>query len=106
MAKSITFSTHVLDTSTGAPAPGVGVELTPAGSGSGLRGTTDADGRLRFSEELSTGEYELSFELDGHFDGRPHLSDRVRLHLRLHEPRHYHVPLLVSPFGVASYRGS
>jgi 5-hydroxyisourate hydrolase len=106
LAKSITFSTHVLDTSTGTPAPGVIVELTPAGSGSGVRGTTDTDGRLRFSQELTTGEYELSFGLDGHFGGRPHLSDRVRLHLRLHEPRHYHVPLLVSPFGVTSYRGS
>ena len=106
MRKSITFSTHVLDTSTGAPAPQVSVVLTPAGDGAPLSGRTDADGRLRFPEPFPSGEYELSFELAEHFGGRPHLSDRVRLHLRLEEPRHYHVPLLVSPFGFASYRGS
>jgi 5-hydroxyisourate hydrolase len=103
--KSITFSTHVLDTSTGTPAPGVRVVLKGAGDSS-LHGATGADGRLRFEQPLEVGEYELSFHLEGHFAGRPHLSDRVQVHLRLQEPRHYHVPLLLSPFGFSSYRGS
>lgn len=106
MTKSITFSTHVLDTSTGQPASGVPIALTPAGEGAQLSGRTDADGRLRFPDPVAPGEYELTFELAGHFGAQPHLSDRLRLHVRLEEPRHYHVPLLVSPFGVASYRGS
>jgi 5-hydroxyisourate hydrolase len=105
VSKSITFSTHVLDTASGSPASDVGIELTPSG-GAPLRGTTDSDGRLRFEELLEPGDYELSFQLEGHFAGRPHLSNRLRIHLLLEDPRHYHVPLLVSPFGFASYRGS
>ena len=105
MSKSITFSTHVLDTSTGAPAAGVQVQLSSS-EGIALEGATDQDGRLSFLEFLSPGPYEVSFSLEAHFDGRPHLSDRVRLDLRLQEARHYHVPLLVSPFGFTSYRGS
>jgi 5-hydroxyisourate hydrolase len=105
VSKSITFSTHVLDVSTGSPAPNVPVELEAA-DGPALRGTTDADGRCGFEEPLDPGEYEVSFDLEAHFAGRPHLSDRVRVHLRLEEQRHYHVPLLVSPFGFSSYRGS
>jgi 5-hydroxyisourate hydrolase len=68
--------------------------------------THDRDGRLRLAEALEPGEYELSFHLQGHFGAGPHLSDRVSLQLRLEGQRHYHVPLLVSPFGFASYRGS
>ena len=69
-------------------------------------GATDADGRLRFEQPLKPGSYELAFDLRAHFAGRPHLSDRVQVQLRLEDSRHYHVPLLVSPFGFASYRGS
>jgi 5-hydroxyisourate hydrolase len=71
-----------------------------------MTGATDSDGRLRFERSLQPGEYELAFDLRSHFAGRPHLSDRVQVHLRLDDGRHYHVPLLVSPFGFASYRGS
>ena len=101
MSKSITFSTHVLDTATGSPAPDVPVLLEPRGS-SALRGATDSDGRFRVAEALEPGDYELSFDLQAHFGSGPHLSDRVSLQLRLDEPRHYHVPLLISPFGFAS----
>jgi 5-hydroxyisourate hydrolase len=105
VSKSITFSTHVLDTATGSPASGVQIELIPS-QGTPLRGATDSDGRLRFEEPLEPGDYELSFHLASHFAEVPHLSDRVRMHVRMEGPRHYHVPLLVSPFGFASYRGS
>jgi 5-hydroxyisourate hydrolase len=105
VTKSITFSTHVLDTSTGVPAPGVTVQLRSA-AGLALEGATDEDGRLRFPEALVPGTYEVSFDLRAHFAERPHLSDRVQVQVRLDDPRHYHLPLLVSPFGFASYRGS
>jgi 5-hydroxyisourate hydrolase len=103
--KSITFSTHVLDTSTGGPAPGVPVQLRSA-AGVALEGATDGEGRLRFPEALVPGTYEVSFDLTAHFAERPHLSDRVQVQVRLEDPRHYHVPLLISPFGFAYYRGS
>jgi 5-hydroxyisourate hydrolase len=103
--KSTTFSTHVLDTSTGAPASGVPVRLSAA-EGLVFEGATDGEGRLRFPEALLPGHYEVMFDLASHFGGRPHLCDRVLVHLRLEDPRHYHVPLLVSPFGFSSYRGS
>ena len=105
MSKSITFSTHVLDTATGSPAPDVPIVLEPRG-GPALRGATDLDGRFRLAEALEPGDYELSFHLEGHFGSGPHLSDRVSVQLRLEGQRHYHVPLLISPFGFASYRGS
>jgi 5-hydroxyisourate hydrolase len=105
VSKSITFSTHVLDTATGSPAPDIPIVLEPHG-GPPLRGATDVDGRFSAAEALEPGEYELSFHLAGHFGSEPHLSDRVSVRLRLEGRRHYHVPLLISPFGFASYRGS
>jgi 5-hydroxyisourate hydrolase len=105
VSKSITFSTHVLDTATGSPAPDVPIVLQPRG-GPALRGATDIDGRFKLAEALEPGDYELSFLLGEHFGSGPHLSDRVSLQLRLEGQRHYHVPLLISPFGFASYRGS
>jgi 5-hydroxyisourate hydrolase len=105
VSKSITFSTHVLDTATGSPAPDVPIVLEARG-GPALRGATDSEGRFRLAEALDPGDYELSFHLEAHFAGAPHLSDRVSVRLRLEGERHYHVPLLISPFGFASYRGS
>jgi len=105
VSKSITFSTHVLDTATGSPAPDIPIVLEPD-DGPALRGTTDVHGRFNAAEALEPGEYELSFHLAGHFGSAPHLSDRVSVRLRLEGRRHYHVPLLISPFGFASYRGS
>lgn len=106
MTNSITFSTHVLDTSTGLPLAGVPVRLDPTAGGRTVEGRTDDDGRLSFKEPLTPGRYLLSFDLESHFGERPHLSDRMTLRVVFDEPRHYHVPLLVSPFSFASYRGS
>jgi 5-hydroxyisourate hydrolase len=96
---SASLSTHVLDTATGAPATGVAVEL--------LRGDeqvacleTDADGRARLADELALGRYRLVFHPPSEF------FLRVEYELELDADRHYHVPLLVSPFSCASYRGS
>jgi 5-hydroxyisourate hydrolase len=100
----MTLSTHVLDTERGQPAVGVRVELY---RGADLLGadTTDADGRIA---DLSRGQtpgpglYRLVFV------GPPsRFFRRVELEIEIDDPdRHYHVPLLVSPYSCASYRGS
>ena len=92
------LSTHVLDTSVGRPAVGVAVEL--AGSaGTVATAETDGDGRARLADDLAAGTYRLVFHPPSPF------FTRVELQVELAEG-HYHVPLLVSPFGCASYRGS
>ncbi len=90
----ISLSTHVLDTGRGAPAAGVRVELVGVSEA-----TTDDDGRARLADELEPGEYRLVFHPPSPF------FTRVELTVQL-EDGHYHVPLLVSPYGCATYRGS
>ncbi len=95
---SCSLSTHVLDTAAGRPAPGVSVELLRDDS-SLAAAETDADGRARLADDLPPGTYRLVFHPPSPF------FTRVELQVEL-EDGHYHVPLLVSPFGCASYRGS
>jgi 5-hydroxyisourate hydrolase len=96
---SVSLSTHVLDTGVGRPAAGVRVELMRNGDLVGS-GKTDDDGRIAdLGAELDPGAYRLVFHPPSPF------FRRVELELAL-EDGHYHVPLLVSPFGCASYRGS
>jgi 5-hydroxyisourate hydrolase len=96
---SVSISTHVLDTSAGRPAAGVRVELSRDGA-SVASGETDDDGRIgELASELEPGVYALTFEPPSPF------FERVRLDVRL-DDGHYHVPLLVSAYGCASYRGS
>jgi 5-hydroxyisourate hydrolase len=95
---AVTLSTHVLDTERGAPAAGVRVELwrgeTLVGSGE-----TDADGRIGELAETEAGLHRLVFHPPSPF------FRRVELELDLGDG-HHHVPLLVSSFGCATYRGS
>lgn len=96
---SASLSTHVLDTGAGRPASGVRVELLrgeePVGAGE-----TDDDGRITdLASGLDAGDYRLVFHPPSPF------FRRVELEIAL-EDGHYHVPLLVSPYGCASYRGS
>ena len=96
---SVSVSTHVLNTSTGVPAAGVRVELARGHDVVGA-GTTDADGRITdLAPSLEPGRYAIVFWPPSPF------FTRVELEVELEEG-HYHVPLLVSPFGCASYRGS
>jgi 5-hydroxyisourate hydrolase len=88
----------VLDTSLGRPAAGVTVVLRHGGATVGTA-ETDADGRARLAEELEAGTYSLVFHPPSPF------FTRVELQVELAEG-HYHVPLLVSPYGCATYRGS
>jgi 5-hydroxyisourate hydrolase len=95
-----TLSTHVLDTASGRPATGVGVSLEKDGAVI-ARGVTDADGRIgQLAGSLEPGRYRLVFDLDGRF------FRRVALDLEIGSDPKYHVPLLVTPFAVTSYRGS
>ena len=95
---SASLSTHVLDTAAGRPAAGVAVELLRGDEEVGAA-QTDADGRARLAEGLEPGVYRLVFHPPSPF------FRRVELELELGHG-HHHVPLLVSPYGCASYRGS
>ena len=96
---SISLSTHVLDTALGKPAAGVRVELARE-QAVVASGETDADGRIGdLARGIEPGRYALVFWPPSPF------FTRVELELELVDG-HYHVPLLVSPYGCASYRGS
>jgi len=93
------LSTHVLDTGQGTPARGVRVELFRA-SELVAEGSTDDDGRIAgLAEALEPGAYRLVFHPPS-----PYFR-RVELEIELGEG-HHHVPLLVSPYACATYRGS
>jgi 5-hydroxyisourate hydrolase len=95
---TVSLSTHVLDTAAGRPAAGVAVELL-SGAERVASTETDEDGRARLGELLDPGTYRIVFHPPSPF------FRRVELEVEL-EDGHYHVPLLVSPFSCASYRGS
>lgn len=93
------ISTHVLDTGTGRPASGIAVTLYKDDRVV-ARGTTDGDGRIReLAQGLPPGSYRIVFE------PRSPFFTRVALDIELGDGPH-HVPLLLSPFGITSYRGS
>ena len=92
------LSTHVLDTSLGLPAAGVRVELS-RGAETVSVVETGADGRARVADGLVPGTYRLVFHPPSAF------FLRVELEVEL-EAGHHHIPLLVSPYSCASYRGS
>jgi 5-hydroxyisourate hydrolase len=111
-----TISTHVLDTEAGKPAAGVHVSLYKLGEdGRPIRLTqalTDGDGRIRdlLERPMSAGEYRLEFALAGRTagiddDGR--FFRRLAIDLRIDDvSRSYHVPLLLAPYAMTTYRGS
>jgi 5-hydroxyisourate hydrolase len=94
----MTISTHVLDTERGRPAAGVRVELYRGDELVGA-GETDGDGRIRELAEGGPGAYRLVFHPPSPF------FRRVELELELGDG-HYHVPLLLSSYACATYRGS
>ena len=110
------ISTHVLDTSRGGPAQGVEVVLEAAGPQGAWREmgreTTDADGRCRDllgGEPAAGGDYRLRFETGAYFErqGTPAFHPRIEVTFTVTDPaRGHHVPLLLSPFGYTTYRGS
>ena len=109
------ITTHVLDTSLGKPAAGVAGRLdrqSAAGDWVEVgRGVTDIDGRIRDLLEgaLDTGTYRLTFDTGAYFRALdvPCFYSQVAIEFVVLDPgQHYHVPLLISPFGYSTYRGS
>jgi len=107
-------TTHVLDTARGAPAAGVPVRLEGVSGAAAEeigRASTDADGRVQAigPEGLPAGTYRLVFDTGGYFarQGSAGFFPEVAVTFTVDgEGQHYHVPLLLSPFGYATYRGS
>jgi 5-hydroxyisourate hydrolase len=113
------LTTHVLDTSAGKPAGGIRLDLYRCGAGREhlLAAVTNTDGRcdapLLHGDAFQTGEYEIVFHVSEYFAGNgvslphpPFLDDVVVRFGVAHPAQHYHVPLLVSPYGYSTYRGS
>ena len=111
------ITTHVLDTARGLPASGLSVRLEMLREGQRPRllgeGVTDADGRLgdllRRSHVLEAGTYQLVFETGAYFEAAntPAFFPVVQIIFQITAPaRHSHVPLLLSPYGYSTYRGS
>jgi len=92
------ISTHVLDTASGRPAAGVRIELF-RGEELVASAKTDADGRIRELADVADGTYRLVFHPPSPF------FRRVELEVELGEG-HHHIPLLISPYGCTTYRGS
>ncbi len=113
------LTTHVLDTARGCPAQGMKIELfrIDGETRRHLRTlVTNDDGRtdeqILPASEFATGSYELVFHAGAYLDATgtlpesPRFLDVIPLRFGMSEAAHYHVPLLLSPFGYSTYRGS
>ena len=110
------ITTHILDLSFGRPAAGVRVVLASVEDGhrrTVASGVTDADGRLKdlvpTSTKLQAEIYELTFETGSYFmsHGVHPFHPRVTVMFEITDPdQHFHVPLLISPYGYTTYRGT
>ncbi|MEM7694876.1 MAG: hydroxyisourate hydrolase [Pseudomonadota bacterium] len=111
------LTTHVLDTAHGLPAAGVGVTLCRPDGTEIVHATTNADGRLDApllaDEAMATGQYVLEFAAGDYFRKmgvtlpEPAFLDVVAVAFGIADASaHYHVPLLLSPYGYSTYRGS
>jgi 5-hydroxyisourate hydrolase len=101
------LTTHVLDTTSGRPAPGIRVSLqaeTPAGDWSEVAAAaTDADGRTEPLSAAGAQRHRLVFDLNGRGGFYPEVAITFEVGADDH---HLHVPLLLSPFGYTTYKGS
>ncbi|MFT7596073.1 MAG: 5-hydroxyisourate hydrolase [Paracoccaceae bacterium] len=113
------LTTHVLDTARGCPAEGLRIELyrVEGETRTHLRTLeTNADGRtdtqILPAEDFANGEYELVFHAGAYLDAcdtppeNPRFLNIIPIRFGMSQATHYHVPLLLSPFGYSTYRGS
>lgn len=113
------LTTHVLDTARGCPAQGLRIDLYRINgeTRSHLRTlSTNDDGRtdeqILPEAEFAIGDYELIFHTGAYLDATgtpgetPRFLDLIPIRFGMSQPNHYHVPLLLSPFGYSTYRGS
>jgi 5-hydroxyisourate hydrolase len=112
-----TISTHILDTSRGTPASGVAVTLEVQNVDETWNplseAWTDEDGRIKpfflVDSHLEAGIYRLTFDIEGYFSGldvRTFYPQVAVIFTIEDSTQHYHIPLLISPFGYSTYRGS
>jgi 5-hydroxyisourate hydrolase len=119
MTATSPITTHALDTRLGRPAAGLAVALEyleqsgATGNWQPLaRGTTDENGRigdLLPADPIPTGRYRITFKTAPYFTGQgvDYFYPRVTIEFEVSDPAaHYHVPLVFSPFGYSTYRGS
>jgi 5-hydroxyisourate hydrolase len=112
----MSLSTHVLDTSIGRPAAGIGVRLERLEGGSWIElssAATNDDGRvaalLPADAPVSPGVFRLAFDAAAYFASRAQdtFYTTITIEFLVRDgAQHYHVPLLLSPFGYSTYRGS
>ena len=113
------LTTHVLDTALGRPAAGIKIVLYRVSGNSHRKiaeAVTNADGRtdapILPADKFKTGTYELIFwagdylRETGQVSGEVLFLDQVPIRFGMSEDSHYHVPLLLSPHGMSTYRGS
>lgn len=113
------LTTHILDTARGIPAEGIRIALYRVSGNSHRKiaeAVTNSDGRtdapILPPEKFSTGTYELIFFAGdylrdtGQVSEEPLFLDQVPIRFGMSKDDHYHVPLLLSPFGMSTYRGS
>jgi 5-hydroxyisourate hydrolase/2-oxo-4-hydroxy-4-carboxy-5-ureidoimidazoline decarboxylase len=109
------ITTHALDTATGKPAGGIQVRLKDLWKGSWqtiAQGETNANGRLEdllpSGRKLEEGSYQLAFETGDYYKNNKleGFYPQVEIQFTISDNLHYHIPLLLSPFGYSTYRGS
>ncbi len=109
------ISTHILDTSKGQPAPGVRVMLEHQSHASDWvlvgEGITDNNGRIgqlmANGEALQAAPYRLTFRAGDYFKSQELFYPEITVHFLVRDPSaNYHIPLLLSPYGYTTYRGS
>jgi 5-hydroxyisourate hydrolase len=109
----MTLSSHVLDVSRGKPAQNLEVVLyriRESGRDEIARGATNEQGRIQapFGGDLSMGLFELEFHAGAYFNstGDASFYQTIPVRFTIGQDAHYHVPLLLSPWGYSTYRGS
>lgn len=109
------ITTHVLDTSTGKPAEGIKIKLYFLNNDSWdliAEGVTNKDGRMsdliKAGKVTSTGVYKMNFDTGSYFSERniKKFYPFVEIVFETDSSEHYHIPLLLNPFGYSTYRGS
>ena len=118
--KDPNISTHILDTAKGIPVPEVCLELFQCTNAIECRDFdytwislgkqhTDQDGRARFAFDIQPGIYKMVFYTQPYYESQasPYFYPKVDVVFRLTDVyRHHHIPLLLSPYGYSTYRGS